>query len=110
MLLPTKLAAPRAPGALVERRRLVDRIEDHLSRRLTLISAPAGSGKSTLLGQWIKATRARAAWLSLDVADDDARRFGAYVIAALSSISPELSSQATALLTGPGRIDLIGLL
>lgn len=109
MLLPTKLVASRSPGVLVARPRLVARIEDHLSRRLTWISAPAGSGKSTLLGQWIRTTKARTAWLSLEGADNDPRRFGAYVIAALSSIHPELSAQAEDLLTSRGAFDLISL-
>jgi LuxR family maltose regulon positive regulatory protein len=108
MLLPTKLMAPRAPGALVDRPRLVERIEENLGRRLTSISAPAGSGKSTLLGQWIRTTRARTAWLSLDAADDDPRRFGAYLIAALGSIVSDRS--ASELPSSPGRAELIPLL
>jgi LuxR family maltose regulon positive regulatory protein len=54
-LLSTKLFIPQArhlPDVLL-RPRLVERLKTGLSRRLTLISAPAGFGKTTLLAEWI---------------------------------------------------------
>ena len=49
----TKLRRPRLPADLIHRRRLLDRLQAGLDRKLTLISAQAGAGKTTLLAQWL---------------------------------------------------------
>ena len=51
-LLTTKLYIPRVRPELVSRPRLIERLNDGLHRKLTLISAPAGFGKTTLLSEW----------------------------------------------------------
>jgi LuxR family maltose regulon positive regulatory protein len=55
----------------------------------TLVSAPAGYGKSTLVSQWLDHMGGNAAWLSLDDADNNLRRFASYVVAALDSVQPD---------------------
>ena len=37
---------------LVSRPRLAERLNEGVTRKLTLISAPAGFGKTTLLNEW----------------------------------------------------------
>lgn len=87
-LLTTKLHIPRIHPGLVSRSRLVDRLERSLKDgKLTLISAPAGFGKTTLVNEWIAKSSTPFAWLSLDRSDNDLRRFLAYVVAALKTIS-----------------------
>jgi len=89
-LLASKLHPPRLPGSLVARERLLDRLDTGLSRKLTLLTAPAGFGKTTLMGQWIADRAAPAgipvAWVSLDAGDDDPVRFWRYVITACQAI------------------------
>ena len=59
---------------LIERTPLLDRIQDNLGRRLTLIDAPAGYGKTTLLNQ-LRARLARygiaGAWVQIERRDCD---------------------------------------
>ena len=108
-LLTTKLYIPPPLPNLVERSRLVKRLDEGLrpGHRLTLVSAPAGFGKTTLLSEWILTSKqgsdasltgageqrrkippphprtpAQVAWLSLDESDNDPARFLAYFIAA----------------------------
>ncbi len=89
-LLRTKLylPGPRSAAQLVPRPRLIERLNDGLDGKLTLVSAPAGFGKTTLLSEWAAGCgpRTRVAWVSLDTGDNDPSRFWAYVVAALQSV------------------------
>lgn len=85
-LAATKFTPPRVPTGWVERPRLVEQLEHGLEGPLTLVAASAGAGKSALLGSWA-AQRTGAgplAWLSLDAADRDRRRFWRGVLQALA--------------------------
>ncbi|QBD77667.1 hypothetical protein EPA93_17380 [Ktedonosporobacter rubrisoli] len=87
MLIP-KIQAPRLQSTHISREHLLARVDEGLTRQLTLLCAPAGSGKTTLLSQWL-ASRASStgtsepvAWLTLDASDNDPMRFWSYLIAA----------------------------
>ena len=100
-LLTTKLAVPPLPPTLVKRPRLVERLHQGVSRRLTLLSAPAGFGKTTLLSEWHTSPlrkRYRLAWVSLDEADNDPACFWSYVIGSLDMLHPGLGNEAMSLL------------
>jgi LuxR family maltose regulon positive regulatory protein len=58
LLLP-KLLPPRLPSSLVERPRLLERLDAALECKLTLLVAPAGYGKTTVVNQWIHERQAR---------------------------------------------------
>jgi len=49
---PNKLYIPRVRAELVSRPRLTERLNEGMTRKLTLVSAPAGFGKATLLSEW----------------------------------------------------------
>lgn len=100
-LLRTKLFVPRSQQGLVARPRLLQRLDEGLSRTLTLVAAPAGFGKTTLLSAWIAARGQRAAWLSLDEGDSDAARFLSYAIAALQTIEPTTGAGVLSALQNP---------
>ena len=105
-LLQTKLYAPRLRPALVPRPRLIERLNQGLVGKLTLISAPAGFGKTTLVSSWIAALQTagaapgptQIAWLSLDENDSAPARFLSYVIAALQRVDPHIGASALPLL------------
>ena len=107
-LLETKLYVPRPRRAVVPRPRLGGRLDRGAASAVTLVSAPAGFGKTTLLAEWLAAGPAgpaggrRAAWLSLDRADNDPVSFWTYVIAALRMVAPGVGEGALALLRAPG--------
>jgi LuxR family maltose regulon positive regulatory protein len=83
-LIRTKMQPPRLPADLVRRRRLVDRLQAGLDRKLTLICAQAGAGKTTLLAQWLADAECThpSAWLSLDEHDNDLIVFVSYLVGA----------------------------
>ncbi|MFN2264944.1 MAG: hypothetical protein ACK2UM_11850, partial [Anaerolineales bacterium] len=99
-LIRTKMQPPRLPADLVRRRRLVDRLQAGLDRKLTLICAQAGAGKTTLLAQWLadaECTHA-SAWLSLDEHDNDLIVFVSYLVGAIRTVIPDACEKTLGLL------------
>lgn len=99
-LLATKFFAPPRPADDIGRPLLIQRLDEGLSRKLTLVCAAAGFGKSTLISQWAQACHYPSAWLSLDVEDCDPNRFLEYLVAALEVISQTVGAGLAALLRG----------
>ncbi len=97
-LLQTKLLIPPIRPKLVERPRLVERLNAGLAHRLVLVSAPAGFGKTTLLSEWATGAGQPIAWLSLDGEDNDPARFLIYLLAALKQIDPSIGETAQLML------------
>ncbi len=91
-LLATKLYLPPPRPSLVPRPRLIERLNEGLHRKMTVIAAPAGFGKTTLVGDWVAGCGRPAAWLSLDEGDNDPARFLAYLIAAVRTIAPHIGA------------------
>ena len=113
-LLQTKLYVPPTRPDLVSRPRLIERLNEGLQRKLTLISAPAGFGKTTLLSECAARCGRPVAWLSLDESDNDPARFLAYLIAALQNIEAGIGrgvlSALDAAETPPVASFLVGLI
>jgi LuxR family transcriptional regulator, maltose regulon positive regulatory protein len=100
-ILATKLFIPPLRPKLVPRPHLIERLNEGVRGKLTLISAPAGFGKSTLVGEWLASGGRRAAWLSLDEGDSDLTRFLVYFIAALQTLAAKLGEGVLAALHAP---------
>src|SRR6266567_318598 len=100
-ILATKLYIPTPPPEAVLRPRLVERLNEGLHRKLTLISAPAGFGKTTLVGAWVAGSDRHVAWLSLDEGDNDATRFLIYLVAAVRTIAPSIGEATLGALQSP---------
>src|SRR5215211_3816533 len=100
----TKLYVPRGHPNLVPRPRLGELLTEGMSRKLTLISAPAGFGKTTLLSEWRMmhlGNEYPVAWVSLEEADNDPTRFLSYLIAAFQGIEADSGEAALASLRSP---------
>ncbi len=54
-ILAAKLYIPPPRPKIVRRPRLIEKLNDGLHRKLTLISALAGFGKTTLISEWVQA-------------------------------------------------------
>jgi LuxR family maltose regulon positive regulatory protein len=77
-IVSTKLFIPQPRPELIHRPRLFTQLNQGLTRKLTLISAPAGFGKITLVADWAPRSLqsdTRMAWISLDGDNNDLSRF-----------------------------------
>src|SRR2546421_4409141 len=89
-ILATKLYIPRPRPNVVSRPRLLERLNEGMHSKLTLISAPAGFGKTTLVSEWVAGIEQSSAWLSLDEGENDPTRFLTYLVAALQTRAPAI--------------------
>jgi LuxR family maltose regulon positive regulatory protein len=109
-ILSTKLYIPLPQTKVVLRRRLIDRLNEGLQGKLSLICTPAGFGKTTLVSEWVTASRESperaVAWLSLDEGDNDSTRFLAFLVAALQTIAPDMGIGLLAVLHRPSHRQL----
>jgi len=103
ILLATKTHIPPLRSHLVNRQRLIHRLNEGLGQnnRLTLISAPAGFGKTTLINGWVRQTGMPTAWLSLDKGDNDPVRFITGLAAAIRRVAPEAGDHILAMMQVP---------
>src|SRR6266852_9146754 len=100
-ILATKLYIPPLRPNVVSRSRLIERLNEGLQRKLTLIAAPAGSGKTTLVSAWVAGCDRQVAWLSLDKGDNDPTRFLTYLVAALQTIAANVGEGVLGMLQSP---------
>jgi LuxR family maltose regulon positive regulatory protein len=111
--LTTKFFIPHPRHTLVDRPRLVARLDESGRHALTLLCAPAGYGKSTLLAEWIaqsspvlslagqahpRQASLKFGWLALDADDNDLLRFLGNLLLAFENLHPGVSDQAAAML------------
>jgi LuxR family maltose regulon positive regulatory protein len=100
-MLLTKLHIPPAGNNIVHRSELFEHLNKGLSRKLTLVSAPAGFGKTTVVSDWIYQNKIPAAWFSLDNGDNDPVDFLSYIISGIQSIHSAFGQSALKLLNSP---------
>ena len=99
-ILTTKLYIPPPPSNLVFRPRLIEKLNQGIESKVTLISAPAGFGKTTLLSEYAASCDLPLAWYSLDDGDNDPVLFITYLISALQTIEQNI---------GKGILNLLDL-
>src|SRR3954451_257224 len=96
---------------LLDRRDLLGLLDRAVTRRVTVISAPAGSGKTSLLRAWAdrSANPRRVAFVSVERDQQDAQRFWGAVLDAMGrparSVDRETEPGATAALDGAELVD-----
>jgi serine/threonine-protein kinase PknK len=91
----TRFRPPAPVRQTVVRGRLIQILEAHGARRLTLIHGPAGFGKSTLAAQWREKLLAHGtgvAWLTVDEDDRNGTWFLSHLVEAAKRVDPVLVS------------------
>jgi len=103
-ILSTKLYYPSLQTSWVKRERLIGKLNECFSAKLTIVSAPAGFGKTTLLSEWIEQSKHKVGWVSLDSGDDDPKRFLTYCIAALQRVQPDFGKNSETIIHSPQQV------
>jgi LuxR family maltose regulon positive regulatory protein len=105
-LINTKFSIPRINSGLIHRPQLIERLNEGLNRKLTLVCAPAGYGKTTLISQWLVDGSRPIAWLSLDENDNDLIVFLNYIVKAIQTKFPEVGRAILSELEAPQKLPL----
>src|SRR2546428_9971479 len=98
---------------LLDREALLQALDRAVTKRITVISAPAGSGEASLLRTWADRSTdvAHVAFVSVDRYEQDAQRFWSAVLDALrspaASIDPEMQRAALAGVNGDQLVDMV---
>ncbi len=96
MFLRAKLLPPRPAPALLQRPRLVARLEANLANPATLVTANAGSGKTTLVADFVRTRVDRFVWYQLDASDADPAVFLGYLAMGVRQAFPAAGSATLA--------------
>ncbi|HVO68909.1 MAG TPA: hypothetical protein VMT24_02620, partial [Aggregatilineaceae bacterium] len=94
---------PQGAG-IIDRPRLVQRLQGALDHKLTLLTAPPGFGKTTLVAQLTRDARTPVAWQTLDERSRDLPNLYSQAINALSAITPGITQLAPPYGYGPGEL------
>src|SRR5438270_5773504 len=98
---------------LVDRELLLQRLDRAVTRRITVVSAPAGSGKTSLLRAWADRSTdvRRVAFVTVDRDEQDAHRFWSAVLDVLrgpaASSDPELHPATLAGVDADQLVDMV---
>jgi LuxR family transcriptional regulator, maltose regulon positive regulatory protein len=87
-ILATKLYSPPLREDRISRPRLLKLLQAGISRKLTLVSAPAGFGKTTLISDWLNQQDTPFIWYQLDETDSDPIRFVTHLLAGIRQHLP----------------------
>lgn len=109
-LLTTKFFIPPVKKTHVQRKRLLNRLENGAASKLILVSAPAGFGKTTLLIDWSNQQPQPLVWLSLDRNDNEPVVFLRYLIATIQQLEPEIGKTALVLLQSARAVPVDSIL
>ncbi len=105
----SSLYIPKSRADLLERPRLSEKLDNALSLRLILISAPAGFGKTSLISSWAAKLPYKCCWLSLNDSITDSIQFLRYFISALRTIKPDVCNSVLSAIESPKTPDALSV-
>jgi ATP/maltotriose-dependent transcriptional regulator MalT/DNA-binding SARP family transcriptional activator len=98
-IIKSKIQPPVLRATTLSRQRLVDRLQEAVRGRLTLVTAEAGYGKTTLLADFASQSGIRTLWYRLDSTDADVITWTNHIIAAVREMEPNFGEATLRLMT-----------
>lgn len=99
-ILNTKLYKPEVKDHYVFRKEIIENLERHRDKPLTLVVAATGYGKSVTISEWLDYSKTKYCWISLDNDLDDLRTFLEYLTYGIQSIIKDSLPELKKLLEG----------
>jgi LuxR family maltose regulon positive regulatory protein len=106
MILSTKLHIPHVRSSLVSRPGLIQKFNEGMKAKATLVSAQAGYGKTTALSEWVKQCSAHVAWVSIDKQDNDWIQFWSCITASIEQSVSDFGKSVGPLLAKGASVSL----
>lgn len=97
----TKFLPHSSQSKVLQRDKLLEKMNEGQQHKLTVITAPSGFGKSTLLQQWMQQSESSAAWISLDSDDNHVTRFWKGLMLACQRVVPSIGKESLDMLFSP---------
>ena len=98
-IIKSKIQPPALRTSTLSRQRLLDRLAEATTHRLTLLIAEAGYGKTTLLADFASQSGIRTLWNRLDSTDADIVTWTNHIIAAVRETEPTFGEATLRLMT-----------
>ncbi len=104
-----KATAPPIDNAFIRREVQITAMDSALERRVTIITGSAGYGKSTVAAQWQHKAARKCAWLSLDIDENELRRFAGLLVAAIQHALPDSCERLVEMVRSPQAFPAVRL-
>lgn len=88
-IITAKLRLPRLGQEIINRNRILLKMESYKERKATFVVAPAGYGKTVFINQFVNGTEVPFVWYQLDSSDNDPVQFFQYLISGISAAVPD---------------------
>ena len=98
-IIKSKIQPPALRATTLSRQRLVDKLTEATTHRLTLLIAEAGYGKTTLLADFAAKSGVRTLWYRLDPTDADVITWSNHIIAAVREVEPDFGEATLRLMS-----------
>ena len=98
-IIRSKIQPPVLRTSTLSRQRLIDRLQEAVRSRLTLLVAEAGYGKTTLMADFAARSGVRTLWYRLDATDTDVVTWANHVIAAAREVQPNFGEATLGLMS-----------
>ena len=97
-----RLSPPAFPDSVMERPEVNRAIDTEIKKSILYIHAPAGFGKTIAMSMWLSSRKLPAAWIPLNLYDDEPAVFCRYLLTALVWLDNGAAGAAKAALSDPG--------
>ncbi len=97
----SKIRPPMIHHHVLKRPRLLEKMNQTFSAKVTVVTAAAGYGKTTLVSEWVQQPGITVSWISLDEGDHSIQMFWSQIIHALSQHQDKVGEKSRSLLMTP---------
>ena len=103
----TKLAAPRARGRILQRKRLLNILNENIDKELVVLCADAGYGKTTLLSQFCSNLKAPYFFYGLESSDNDLTVLFEHILFGIKKMYPNFGERTASIIGKTSELEIL---